>query len=75
MRIDKIINNNIVSVLEADGKELIVVGRGLGFGAKQGQEIPESRIEKVFRLDDQGSFDKFKELLVNLPLEHIAISA
>lgn len=75
MRIDKIINNNIVSVLEADGKELIVVGRGLGFGAKPGQEIPESRIEKVFRLDDQGSFDKFKELLVNLPLEHIAISA
>lgn len=74
MKIDKIINNNIVSALEPDGKEVVVMGRGIGFGARPGKKILENKIEKVFRLDGQGSLDKFKELLVNLPLEHIQVS-
>lgn len=74
MKIDKIINNNIVSALEPDGKEIIVMGRGIGFGMKPGKEIPENAVEKVFRLDSQNNVDKFKELLVNLPLEHIQVS-
>ena len=74
MKIDKIINNNIVSAIEADGKEDVIIGRGLGFGMKPGKEIPEGKIEKVFRLDSQNSTDKFKELLANLPLEHIQAS-
>ena len=32
MKIDKVINNNIVSALDAEGKEIVVMGRGLGFG-------------------------------------------
>ena len=74
MKIDKIINNNIVSAIDADGKEVVIMGRGLGFGMKPGKEIPEGKIEKVFRLDSQNSTDKFKELLANLPLEHIQAS-
>ena len=74
MKIDKIINNNIVSAIEADGKEVVIMGRGLGFGMKPGKEIPEGKIEKVFRLDSQNSTDKFKELLANLPLEHTQAS-
>ncbi len=74
MKFDKIINNNIVSAIEADGKEVVIMGRGLGFGMKPGKEIPEGKIEKVFRLDSQNSTDKFKELLANLPLEHIQAS-
>lgn len=74
MKIDKIINNTIVSAIEADGKEVVIMGRGLGFGMKPGKEIPEGKIEKVFRLDSQNSTDKFKELLANLPLEHIQAS-
>ena len=74
MKIDKIINNNIVCAIEADGKEVVIMGRGLGFGMKPGKEIPEGKIEKVFRLDSQNSTDKFKELLANLPLEHIQAS-
>ena len=30
------------------------MGRGLGFGMKPGKEIPEGKIEKVFRLDSQN---------------------
>lgn len=74
MRIDKIINNNIVSALDTDGKEIIVIGRGIGFGARPGKEIAEDKVSKVYRLDNQKSMDQFKELLVNLPLEHLQVS-
>ena len=32
MRIDKIINNNIVSVRDHQGIEMVAMGKGIGFG-------------------------------------------
>ncbi len=75
MKIAKIINNNVVSTCDEEGREVIVMGRGVGFKAKEGSTIDEDKIEKVFRLDSQNTMDKFKELLVNLPMEHVQISA
>jgi beta-glucoside operon transcriptional antiterminator len=74
MKIDKVINNNIVSAFDMDGKEVVVMGRGLGYKAKKGQTISEDKIEKIFKLDSQSSVDKFKTLLEDMPLEHIQIS-
>ena len=74
MNIDKIINNNIVTAIEPDGKEVVIMGRGIGFGTKAGRPIAENKIEKTFRLDSQNSLDQFKELLVKLPLEHLKAS-
>ena len=73
--ISRIINNNVVSTCDEEGREVIVMGRGVGFKAKEGSTIDEDKIEKVFRLDSQNTMDKFKELLVNLPMEHVQISA
>lgn len=42
--------------------------------AKPGKKIPEEKIEKTFRLNDDSSTGKFKELLKAMPLEHIQIS-
>ena len=75
MKISRIINNNVVSTCDEEGREVIVMGRGVGFKAKEGSTIDEHKIEKVFRLDSQNTMDKFKELLVNLPMEHVQISA
>ena len=75
MKIAKIINNNVVSTCDEEGREVIVMGRGVGFKAKEGSTIDEDKIEKVFRLDSQNTMDKFKELLENLPMEHVQISA
>lgn len=74
MVIDKIINNNIVSAFDDTGKEVVVMGRGIGFGKKSGCEIQEEQIEKVFRIKSQTLADQFKELLANMPLEHARIS-
>ena len=51
MRIEKVINNNIISTRDKQGVELVVMGRGIGFGKKPGSEVVEKKIEKVFLLN------------------------
>lgn len=74
MIIEKIINNNIVSAFDDAGAEVVVMGRGIGFGKKRGAVIRDEQIEKVFRIKSQTLAEQFKELLANMPLEHARIS-
>lgn len=74
MRIEKIINNNIVSSTDENGREVVVMGRGLGFKMKEGMEIQDNKIEKIFRLDNEDMLNRFKTLLSKLPPEHLQIS-
>ena len=50
------------------------MGRGLGYKIKEGMEIPKSKVEKIFRLDNEDVMDRFKTLLTKLPPEQIQIS-
>lgn len=74
MTVEKVINNNIVSAYDETGREVVVMGRGIGFGVRAGAVIDNSKIEKVFRIESQGVAERFKELLANMPLEHAQIS-
>lgn len=74
MKINKLINNNIASSMDENGREIIIMGRGIGFKAREGMDIPDERIEKVFRLEDEDILGRFKDLLARMPLEHIEIS-
>ena len=71
MIIGKIINNNVVSSWDEEGKEIIIMGRGLGFQKKAGQEVAEDGIEKIFRLESKDVRERFKDLLASMPLEYI----
>ena len=75
MRIDKIINNKVVSAMDSDGTEIVVMGRGIGYHMKSGGEIPQDKVEKIFRLDTPGLDGKFRDLLARMPLAHLQISA
>lgn len=75
MRIEKVINNNIVSAFDDTGREIVVMGRGLGFGVRPGQPVNEKKIEKVFRIKSRDTADQLKELLADMPLERVQISA
>lgn len=75
MRIDKIINNNIVSVRDSQGIEMVAMGKGIGFGKRPGDEIDDKVVEKIFRLNNMDDKEYFKELLASLPLEHIRLSS
>ena len=49
MLISKILNNNVV-ISEEDQEEVILMGRGLAFGRKVRQEIPDELIKKKYVL-------------------------
>ena len=48
--VKKPINNNILRVVDPTGCELIVTGRGLGFGAKPGYKIEAETVERSYRM-------------------------
>lgn len=73
MKIAKVINNNVISVYQADGSELVVMGRGIAFKKKVGEPIDQGKIQKVFALKNKQTSDNFKLLLREVPIELIEI--
>ena len=65
---------NIVSAFDEKGLEVVIMGRGIGFQMKRGQEVPAEKIEKVFRIKSQSIAEQLKELLAKMPLEQVQIS-
>ncbi|PLT33337.1 BglG family transcription antiterminator LicT [Bacillus sp. V5-8f] len=74
MKIAKVINNNVISVLDEQKKELVVMGRGIAFQKKPGDAVDEARIEKVFTLENKGISDKLQKLLNDIPMEYMTVS-
>ena len=68
MKIDKIINNNVISVTQ-NNKEHVVMGKGIGFQKQEGDIVEESKIDKIFDLSSQEISDRFKTLLIEVPIE------
>ena len=74
MKIFKSINNNIVSAFDSDGREVVVIGKGIGFKAHEGMVIPREKISKIFVMSSQDNLDKLKDLLSQLQKEYIEIT-
>lgn len=73
MKIAKVINNNVISVLQADGSELVMMGRGIAFQKKVGEEVEQEKIQKVFALKNKQTSDNFKMLLREVPIELMVV--
>ena len=74
MRIKKVINNNILCVIDEKGNEMIVTGKGLGFGRKVAQFVDPAQVEKVYRMEDKTGQRRLRELVEQIPLEHLALT-
>lgn len=66
MKVDKVCNNNIVQVVAEDGKEYIVMGKGLGFQKKPGDDIDRDKIEKTYILENEETSQEIQQLTRNL---------
>ncbi|VYU65388.1 PRD domain-containing protein [Clostridium tertium] len=73
MKIDKIFNNNAVMVKEDNGRDSVIIGCGLAFRKKVGDEVDESLIEKTFILKEKDTLEKFKMILEHIPTEQISL--
>lgn len=74
MRIKKVINNNILCVIDKKGNEMIVTGKGLGFKRKIGEFIDTALIEKTYRMESKSEQRKLRELVAQIPLEHLKLT-
>ena len=63
MKIEKVLNNNVVVALDENGAETVLMGRGLGFGRRAGDEAPPDKVEK-----------RFQQLITSIPLPHFLMS-
>lgn len=75
MVVHKVLNNNIVSSLDERGREVLLVGRGLGWQAKPGETVDRKKIDKIFRMDTGASTEKLKQLFLEVDVEVIELSA
>lgn len=73
MEILKIINNNVVSSVDAEGKEVVVMGKGIGFQKKPKDLLDQSLIEKVFSLPRERT-SEFEKLIEDIPYEHMQVA-
>ncbi|MFS0638659.1 BglG family transcription antiterminator LicT [Mesobacillus foraminis] len=74
MKIHKVINNNVISVINEHNKELVIMGRGIAFKKKPGDPVDEDSIEKIFTLENKDLSERFKTLLYEIPVEYMEIS-
>ncbi|MFC0558203.1 PRD domain-containing protein [Halalkalibacter alkalisediminis] len=73
MRINRILNNNVVVVKE-DNEEIIVMGSGIAFRKSRNDIIAPDKIEKVFVMKDKGEYEKFTQIIDQLPEAHIIVT-
>ena len=73
MEILKVINNNVVSAYDDEKKEVVLMGKGIGFGKKSGDSIEKGKVEKIFSLPREHT-SQFENLVANMPYEHIRLA-
>lgn len=67
-------NNNIIFAID-NGQEVIVLGKGIGFNVRPGDEVDVGLVEKVFVPKETSQMNRFKDMLADLPYEHIILAS
>lgn len=74
MKISKQLNNNIVIASDHQGREIVLMGKGIGFGRRPGMEPDMRLVEKqFFGLSSGTHIQQLAELLDRIPLEHFSL--
>ncbi|MDR2659602.1 MAG: PRD domain-containing protein [Spirochaetaceae bacterium] len=66
-------NNNIIFAKE-NGRQVIALGKGLGFNLKPGGEVDVSLVEKVFVPQETLQLNRFLDVLADLPYENVILA-
>ncbi|MFS0821180.1 BglG family transcription antiterminator LicT [Bacillus sp. 1P02SD] len=75
MKIEKVLNNNVVMCRNELDQEIVAMGKGLAFQRKSGDTIDASKIEKTFILQKHGITEKLAKLLEDTSELYLSISS
>ncbi|WP_229720056.1 PRD domain-containing protein [Oceanobacillus neutriphilus] len=74
MKIKQILNNNAVLTTDANRKEAIVIGKGLGFKYHTNDILNETDVTRIYVPMKNGYREKIIELLEEIPFECITLT-
>lgn len=69
MQITKVLNNNVLVIIDNSQREKVVMGRGIGFQKKIGDRINSELVEKEYALSSHELTGRLSELLSHIPLD------
>ncbi|WP_159500636.1 PRD domain-containing protein [Microbacterium sp. 18062] len=65
--VHKVLNNNVVITIDEQGRERVLMGRGLGFQLKPDDPIEPEKVEKTFVLRDGADGERERQMLTDIP--------
>ncbi|KUP04742.1 transcriptional antiterminator [Bacillus coahuilensis p1.1.43] len=72
-KVKKVLNNNVIIGVHPNEGEVVLIGKGVGFGQKTGSYIESDIAEKVFFLKNEKEQEQFKKLLPYLEDEMLQV--
>lgn len=72
--IKKVLNSSVILVEDERGVERVLLGKGLGYGAKPGQPAPSSATDRVFIALEDSDQRSLVELLAQIPVEFVELT-
>lgn len=73
MKIKKILNNSVIVSLDTNGNEIVVMGKGIAYAKKVGDDVDPNQITKKFILSNLEYPQEIINLLTEVPLECIEL--
>jgi beta-glucoside operon transcriptional antiterminator len=74
MKITRVLNTNSILTQDAAGEEIVLLGAGIGFKKKPGDDVDLAKIEKRFVMKDKSKQEHYQELVNNIPQEYIMVA-
>ncbi|MFX3617408.1 MAG: BglG family transcription antiterminator LicT [Sporolactobacillus sp.] len=74
MKVKQVFNNNVLLASEGD-REVVLLGRGIGFQKKSGMLVDNSEVSQVFAPIDDKWFSLFHDLMSDLSPAYLELAA
>ena len=74
MKLIKVLNNSVLLVVNDSGQEVIVMGKGIGFGKKAGCEVREDEIQKTFVLKERSALQNIIRLASEVDASYFEVA-
>ncbi|PNE07047.1 BglG family transcription antiterminator LicT [Priestia megaterium] len=74
MKIVKVLNTSVVLAKRDDEKEVIVMGKGIGFKNRPGHIINEAEAEKIYVPENKSTSNDLVEIMKETPKEYLILT-
>ncbi|ELK48821.1 PRD domain-containing protein [Halobacillus sp. ACCC02827] len=66
LRIEKVLNNNVVIAAHPVYEEVVLIGKGIGFNRKSGEDVSFDKADKTFLLSNEREKEQYVNLLPHI---------